>query len=174
MGLFLQLTVALLSSRAGVCQCPYEAFCEFLQDSGTWFQVLSVLKTTFFHLLSNRNFSEVKPEIKLYKITITATWYYHHRPESTRSKDPKNPRQECQRSFTPSPSKQMLPIGFSTCVYHSLCTYAKNKNKKKTISTEVYGEELCLHTLRRNKVASHWHGHTLNVLGLIMSRKNDK
>ena len=146
MGLFLQLTVALLSSRAGVCQCPYEAFCEFLQDSGTWFQVLSVLKTTFFHLLSNRNFSEVKPEIKLYKITITATWYYHHRPESTRSKNPKTPRRECQRSFTPSPSKQMLPIGFSTCVYHSLCTYAKNKNKKKNNQyRSIWGRALLTH-----------------------------
>lgn len=73
MGLFLQPEVALLSSRPDVCQCPYEAFCEFLQGSGTWFQVLSVLKTTFLHLLSNRNYSEVKPEIKLYKLTITVT-----------------------------------------------------------------------------------------------------
>ena len=73
MGLFLQHEVALLSSRAGVCRRPYEAFCEFLQDSGTLPQVLSVLKTIFIHLLSNGNYSEVKPEIKLYKITITVT-----------------------------------------------------------------------------------------------------
>lgn len=73
MSLFLQLEVALLSSRADVCQRPYEAFCELLQDSGAWPQVLSVLKTTFLHLLSNGNYSEVKPEIKLYKITVTVT-----------------------------------------------------------------------------------------------------
>ena len=73
MGLFLQLEVALPCSRAGVCPCPDEAFYDFLQDSETWLQGLSLLKTTFFRLLSNRDYSKVKPEIKLCKTTVTVT-----------------------------------------------------------------------------------------------------
>lgn len=169
MGLFLQLEVALLSSRAGVCQCPYEAFYEFLQDSGAWLQVLSVLKTTFFHLLRNRDYSKVKPEIKLYKITVTNLVLS---PQTRihweqKSQNPSTKMSKVIYSFS-------LKVGAANCPLNMCPPLSLHTCKAKKISAEVCGEELCLHTLRRNEVASHWHEHTLYVLGLIMSQKNDK
>ena len=169
MGLFLQLEVALLSSRAGVCQCPYEAFYEFLQDSGAQLQVLSVLKTTFFHLLRNRDYSKVKPEIKLYKITVTNLVLS---PQTRihweqKSQNPSTKMSKVIYSFS-------LKVGAANCPLNMCPPLSLHTCKAKNISAEVCGEELCLHTLRRNEVVSHWHEHTLYVLGLIMSQKNDK